>query len=143
MARSGPVTYYERILSFANQEAQRFNHESIGTEHLLLALVKERDNLGALILRQQGIGLTEVRRETEKLVKSGEDMVGEELFQTPLCVSVLKDAGDYSRKLNSNYIGSGHILYALMKPNGGVAAQVLTNLHLDKVRIKKGIEYFI
>ena len=140
MARSGPITYYERILSFANQEAQRFNHESIGTEHLLLALVKERDNLGALILRQQGIGLTEVRTETENLVKSGEDMVGEELLQTPLCVNVLKDAGDYARKLNSNYIGSGHVLYALMKSEGSVAARVLKNLHLDKETIKKSIE---
>ena len=143
MADSGLITYHERILSFANQEAQRFNHEYIGTEHLLLALVKERDNLGSLILRQQGIDLTKVREETEKLVESGEDMFLENLPQTPLCHEVWRNARDYARELNSNYIGSGHVLYALMNSEGSVAAQVLKNLHLDEGRIKKGIEYFI
>src|SRR6202046_4206480 len=122
-----------KVMALANQEAQRFNHEYIGTEHILLGLVKEGSGVGANVLKNLEVDLRKVRLEVEKLVKSGPDMVTMgKLPQTPRAKHAIEEA----RNLNHNYVGTEHLLLGLLREHEGVAAQVLMNLglKLDEVR---------
>jgi ATP-dependent Clp protease ATP-binding subunit ClpC len=124
-------------MALANQEAQRFNHEYIGTEHILLGLVKEGSGVGANVLKNLGIDLHKVRMEVEKLVKAGPDMVTMgKLPQTPRAKKVIEYAIEEARNLNHNYVGTEHLLLGLLREPDGVAAQVMMNLSLklDDVR---------
>jgi len=124
-------------MALAHQEAQRFNHEYIGTEHILLGLVKEGSGVGANVLRNLNVELRNVRLEVEKLVKSGPEMVTMgKLPQTPRAKKVIEYAIEEARNLNHNYVGTEHLLLGLLRERDGVAAQVLMNLglKLDEVR---------
>ncbi len=124
-------------MALANQEAQRFNHEYIGTEHILLGLVKEGSGVGANVLKNLGVDLHKVRMEVEKLVKPGPDMVTMgKLPQTPRAKKVIEYSIEEARNLSHNYVGTEHILLGLLREHEGVAAQVLMNLglKLDEVR---------
>ncbi len=126
-----------KVMALANQEAQRFNHEYIGTEHVLLGLVKEGSGVGANVLKNLGVDLRKVRLEVEKLVKSGPEMVTMgRLPQTPRAKKVIEYAIEEARNLNHNYVGTEHLLLGLLREQDGVAAQVLMNLglKLDEVR---------
>jgi ATP-dependent Clp protease ATP-binding subunit ClpC len=126
-----------KVMALANQEAQRFNHEYIGTEHILLGLVKEGSGVGANVLKNLDVDLRKVRLEVEKLVKSGPDMVTMgKLPQTPRAKKVIEYAIEEARNLNHNYVGTEHLLLGLLREHDGVAAQVLMNLglKLDDVR---------
>ena len=126
-----------KVMALANQEAQRFNHEYIGTEHVLLGLVKEGSGVGANVLKNLDVDLRKVRMEVEKLVKSGPDMVTMgKLPQTPRAKKVIEYAIEEARSLNHNYVGTEHLLLGLLREQDGVAAQVLMNLglKLDEVR---------
>lgn len=126
-----------KVMALANQEAQRFNHEYIGTEHILLGLVKEGSGVGANVLKNLEIDLRKVRMEVEKLVKSGPDMVTMgKLPQTPRAKKVIEFAIEEARNLNHNYVGTEHLLLGLLREQDGVAAQVLMNLgiKLEEVR---------
>ena len=126
-----------KVMALANQEAQRFNHEYIGTEHILLGLVKEGSGVGANVLKNLDVDLRKVRLEVEKLVKSGPDMVTMgRLPQTPRAKKVIEYAIEEARNLNHNYVGTEHLLLGLLREQDGVAAQVLMNLglKLDEVR---------
>ena len=126
-----------RVMALANQEAQRFNHEYIGTEHILLGLVKEGSGVGANVLKSLNVDLHKVRMEVEKLVKAGPDMVTMgKLPQTPRAKKVIEYAIEEARNLNHNYVGTEHLLLGLLREHDGVAAQVLMNLSvkLDEVR---------
>ena len=124
-------------MALANQEAQRFNHEYIGTEHILLGLVKEGSGVGANVLKSLEVDLRKVRLEVEKLVNSGPDMVTMgKLPQTPRAKKVIEFAIEEARQLNHNYVGTEHLLLGLLREQDGVAAKVLMNLNLklDSVR---------
>jgi len=126
-----------KVMALANQEAQRFNHEYIGTEHILLGLVKEGSGVGATVLKNLDIDLRKVRLEVEKLVKSGPDMVTMgKLPQTPRAKKVIEYAIEEARNLGHNYVGTEHLLLGLLREKDGVAAQVLMNLglRLEEVR---------
>src|SRR5215207_8537244 len=126
-----------KVMALANQEAQRFNHEYIGTEHILLGLVKEGSGVGANVLKNLDVDLRKVRLEVEKLVKSGPDMVTMgKLPQTPRAKKVIEYAIEEARNLNHNYVGTEHLLLGLLREHDGVAAQVLMNLgfKLEEVR---------
>lgn len=126
-----------KVLALANQEAQRFNHEYIGTEHLLLGLVKEGSGAGATVLKNLGVDIEKLRSEVEKLVQSGPDMViVGKLPQTPRAKRAIEYAIEEARTFNHRYIGTEHILLGLLREKEGIAAQVLTNLglNLDEVR---------
>src|SRR3982750_926482 len=128
-----------KVMALANQEAQRFNHEYIGTEHILLGLVKEGSGVGANVLKNLDVDLRKVRLEVEKLVKSGPDMVTMgKLPQTPRAKKVIEYAIEEARNLNHNYVGTEHLLLGLLREHDGVAAQVLMNLglKLEEVREK-------
>jgi len=120
-----------KVMALANQEAQRFNHEYIGTEHILLGLVKEGSGVGANVLKNLDVDLRKVRLEVEKLVKRGPDMVTMgRLPQTPRAKKVIEYAIEEARSLNHNYVGTEHLLLGLLREQDGVAAQVLMNLGL-------------
>jgi ATP-dependent Clp protease ATP-binding subunit ClpC len=126
-----------KVMQLANQEAQRFNHEYVGTEHILLGLIREGSGVAANALNKLGIDLNRIRQEVEKIVQSGPDMVTMgKLPQTPRAKKVIEYAIEEARQLNHNYVGTEHLLLGLVRENEGVAAQVLLNLglSLDKVR---------
>jgi len=127
-------------MALANQEAQRFNHEYIGTEHILLGLVKEGSGVGANVLKNLDIDLRKVRLEVEKLVKSGPDMVTMgKLPQTPRAKKVIEYAIEEARNLNHNYVGTEHLLLGLLREHDGVAAQVLMNLGLKLEEVREEV----
>jgi len=127
-------------MALANQEAQRFNHEYIGTEHMLLGLVKEGSGVGANVLRNLGVDLPKVRMEIEKLVKPGPDMVTMgKLPQTPRAKKVIEYSIEEARNLNHNYVGTEHLLLGLLREHDGVAAQVLMNLGLKLEEVREEV----
>ena len=125
-----------RIMQLANQEAQRFNHDCVGTEHILLGFIKEESGIGATILKNMDIDNQKVRHEVEKVVRKGPDtvIVGR-LPLTPRSKKVLEFAMEASRILNHDYVDSEHFLLGLLREKEGVAVQVLMNcgLKLDEV----------
>jgi len=126
-----------KVMALANQEAQRFNHEYVGTEHLLLGLVKEGSGVAANCLKNMGTDLKKIRIEVEKIVKSGPQMVTMgKLPQTPRAKKVIEFAIEEARMLGHNYVGTEHLLLGLLREQDGVAAQVLMNLglRLEEVR---------
>jgi ATP-dependent Clp protease ATP-binding subunit ClpC len=126
-----------KVMALANQEAQRFNHEYVGTEHILLGLVKEGQGVAANVLHNLQVDLKKIRLEVEKIVKSGPNMVTMgKLPQTPRAKKVIEFAIEEARNLGHNYVGTEHLLLGLLREHDGVAAQVLMNLglKLDDVR---------
>jgi hypothetical protein len=129
-----------KVMALANQEAQRFNHEYIGTEHFLLGLIKEGSGTGANILKNLDVDIRKVRLEVEKLVKTGPDMVMMgKLPHTPRAKKVLEYAIEEARNLNHNYVGTEHLLLGLLREHDGVAAQVLINLNLKLEEVREEV----
>ena len=129
-----------KVMALANQEAQRFNHEYIGTEHILLGLVKEGSGVGATVLKNLDVDIKKLRLEIEKLVKSGPDMVTMgKLPQTPRAKKVIGYAIEEARALNHNYVGTEHILLGLLRESEGIAAQVLMNLGLKLEEVRQEV----
>jgi ATP-dependent Clp protease ATP-binding subunit ClpC len=129
-----------KVMALANQEAQRFNHEYIGTEHILLGLVKEGSGVGANVLKNLDVDLRKVRLEVEKLVKAGPEMVTMgRLPQTPRAKKVIEYAIEEARNLNHNYVGTEHLLLGLLREHDGVAAQVLMNLGLKLEEVREEV----
>ena len=129
-----------KVMALANQEAQRFNHEYIGTEHILLGLVKEGSGVGANVLKNLDVDLRKVRLEVEKLVKSGPETVTMgKLPQTPRAKKVIEYAIEEARNLNHNYVGTEHLLLGLLREQDGVAAQVLMNLNLKLEDVREEV----
>ena len=125
-----------RVLSLAQEEAQRFNHNYIGTEHVLLGLVRETDGVAAKVLTNLGVELSKVRSAVEFIIGRGERSTPGEIGLTPRAKKVIELAVDEARRLNHHYIGTEHLLIGLMREGEGVAAGVLESLgvSLDKIR---------
>ena len=129
-----------KVMQLANQEAQRFNHEYIGTEHVLLGLVKEGSGVAANVLKNLDVDLRRIRNEVEKIVQSGPDMVTMgKLPQTPRAKKVIEYAMEEARNLNHNYVGTEHLLLGLLREQEGVAAQVLMNLGLKLEDVREEV----
>jgi ATP-dependent Clp protease ATP-binding subunit ClpA len=121
-----------KIMQHANQEAQRLNHEYIGTEHILLGLVKEGSGVAVDMLKNLNIDLRKIQLEIEKIVQSGPDMVTMgKLHQTPRAKKAIEYAIEEARNLNDDTVGTRHLLLGLLREQEGVAAQVLMNLGLQ------------
>ncbi len=125
-----------RVLSLAQEEAQRFNHNYIGTEHMLLGLVRETEGVAALVLSNLNVELVKVRSAVEFIIGRGERPTPGEIGLTPRAKKVIELAVDEARRLNQSYIGTEHLLIGLMREGEGVAAGVLESLgvSLEKVR---------
>jgi len=126
-----------KAMQFANQEAQRLNHEYVGTEHLLLGLVREGSGIAANVLKNLDVDLCKIRAEAEKIVPIGPDMVVlGRLPRTPRSRQAVEYAKEEAFNFSHNYVGTEHLLLGLLREQEGVAAQVLMNLglKLDDVR---------
>src|SRR5438874_4566196 len=133
-----------KVMQLANQEAQRLNHEYIGTEHILLGLVKEGSGVAANVLKNLDIDLRKIRLEIEKIVQSGPDMVTMgKLPQTPRAKKVIEYSIEEARNLNHNYVGTEHLLLGLLREQEGVAAQVLMNLGLKLEDVRKEVLHLL
>ena len=125
-----------RVLSLAQEEAQRFNHNYIGTEHILLGLVRETEGVAARVLSNLNVELVKVRSAVEFIIGRGERPTPGDIGLTPRAKKVIELAVDEARRLNHSYIGTEHLLIGLMREGEGVAAGVLESLgvSLEKVR---------
>ncbi|HET9660063.1 MAG TPA: ATP-dependent Clp protease ATP-binding subunit [Thermomicrobiales bacterium] len=125
-----------KVLSLAQEEAQRFNHPYIGTEHLLLGLVREGEGVAARVLTNMGVQLPKVRSAVEFIIGRGEGAVIGEIGLTPRAKKVIELAVDEARRLDHSYIGTEHLLLGLVREGEGIAAGVLESLgvNLEKVR---------
>ncbi len=130
----------QQVLALARKEADRFNHNYVGTEHLLLGLIKLGQGVAVNVLQKMGLDLETVRMEVEKQVGSGPDqkMVGN-IPYTPRVKKVLALAGKEAKALNHSYVGTEHILLGLLREGEGVAARVLKNLEVDIERTRNEI----
>ena len=129
-----------RVLSLAQEEAQRFNHNYIGTEHILIGLVRETDGVAAKVLAKLDVELPKVRSSVEFIIGRGERAPTGDIGLTPRAKKVIELAVDEARRLGHNYIGTEHLLIGLMREGEGVPAGVLESLGvtLDKVRSETG-----
>ena len=125
-----------KVLSLSQEEAQSFNHDYIGTEHILLGLVREGEGVAAKVLISLGVELDKVRSAVEYIIGRGEKSVSGEIGLTPRAKRVIELAVDEARRLNHNYIGTEHLLLGLLREEEGVASGVLESMgiSLDKVR---------
>jgi ATP-dependent Clp protease ATP-binding subunit ClpA len=129
-----------KVLKIANQEALRFNHEYVGTEHILLALAGEGSGVAANVLMNLDINLCRILLEVEKIVYAGDVMVMMcNLPQTPRAKKVIEYAIEEARHLNHNYVGTEHLLLGLLREQEGVAAQILFNLGLGPEAVREEV----
>jgi ATP-dependent Clp protease ATP-binding subunit ClpC len=130
----------QQVLALARKEADRFNHNYVGTEHLLLGLIKLGQGVAVNVLQKMGLDLDTVRSEVEKQVGSGPEtkMVGN-IPYTPRVKKVLALAGKEAKSLSHSYVGTEHILLGLLREGEGVAARVLKNLEIDIERTRNEI----
>ena len=130
----------QQVLALARKEADRFNHDYVGTEHLLLGLLKLGQGVAINVLAKMGLDLETVRMEVEKQVGSGPEtkMVGN-IPYTPRVKKVLALAGKEAKALGHSYVGTEHILLGLLREGDGVAAKVLKNLDVDIERTRNEI----
>lgn len=129
-----------KVVILAKEEARRFNHDYIGTEHILLGLIKEGESVAAAVLQNLGLGLDTIRLEVEKLVQPGPPtVVNGDIPFTPKAKKVIELAMDEARRLGHNYIGTEHLLLGLIKEGEGVASHVLMNVGLDLNKVRSEV----
>jgi len=134
-----------KVMQLARQEAQRFNHEYIGTEHILLGLVQEGSGVAANVLKQMDVDLKKIRSEVEKMVQTGTNLsmpMGQLPF-TPRAKKVLELSLEEASNLGHNYIGTEHLLLGLLRENESVAAQVLLNIGLKLEDVREEVLEFL
>ncbi|MBI3601931.1 MAG: ATP-dependent Clp protease ATP-binding subunit [Candidatus Omnitrophica bacterium] len=129
-----------KVIVYAKEEARRFNHDYIGTEHLLLGLIREGEGVAAAVLQKLGLDLETIRLEVEKLVQPGPatQVVGDIPF-TPRSKKALELSAEEARALGHNYIGTEHLLLGLVKEGEGMAYRVLLNLGLDLGKLRNEV----
>ncbi len=125
-----------RVLQYAQEEATRLNHNYIGTEHLLLGLIREEEGLAAQVLRELGIEQTRVRQVVEDIVGRGQASAGQRLSLTPRTKRVIELAVDEARRMGHNYIGTEHLLLGLVREGDGIAVNVLKTLNVSPEKIR-------
>ena len=125
-----------RVLTLAQEEAQRFNHNYIGTEHLLLGLVREGDGVAAKVLSNLGVELNKVRSAVEFIIGRGDRATSGEIGLTPRAKRVIELSVDEARRLNHSYIGTEHLLLGLVREGEGIAAGVLESLGVNLERVR-------
>src|SRR3984885_13415127 len=130
----------QQVLALARKEADRFNHNCVGTEHLLLGLIKLGQGVAVNVLQKMGLDLERVRLEVEKHVGShpATHMIGN-IPYTPRVKKVLVLAGKEAKALNHSYVGTEHILLGLLREGEGIAGRVLKSLEVDPVRTRNEI----
>jgi len=129
-----------KVILLAKEEAKRFNHDYIGTEHILLGLAREGEGVAAAVLASFGLTSDKIRMEVEKLVQPGPStVISGDLPFTPKAKKVMELATEEARALGHNYIGTEHLLLGLIREGEGVASQVLMNLGLELERVREEV----
>ena len=127
-----------RAILLAREEAKRLDHDYLGTEHILLGLIREGEGVGATVLQELGIDLAHVREEVEKAVgRGGGGLFLGQIPFTPRAKKVLELAVSEAKNLGHNYVGTEHILLGLIREEEGVAAQILTTLGADLEKVRQ------
>jgi ornithine carbamoyltransferase len=129
-----------RVVFFAQEEAARLGENYVGTEHLLLGLVRESDSVAARILDRLGVSLSRIRADVERQVTRGHGNLGQDMQLTPRAKRVIDLAYEEARRLNNNYIGTEHILLGLVREGDGLAARVLIKLGADLERTRARVD---
>ena len=128
-----------RVVVLAQEEARRLNHNYIGTEHILLGLIREGDGVAAKALESLGISLDAVRQQVEEIIGQGQQAPSGHIPFTPRAKKVLELSLREAPQLGHNYIGTEHILLGLIREGDGVAAQVLVKLGADLNRVRQQV----
>jgi ATP-dependent Clp protease ATP-binding subunit ClpC len=128
-----------RVVFFAQEEAARLGENYVGTEHLLLGLVRESDSVAARILDRLGVPLGRIRADIERQVTRGHGNLGQDMQLTPRAKRVIDLAYEEARQLNNNYIGTEHLLLGLIREGDGLAARVLVKLGADLERTRREV----
>jgi len=134
------------VLSHARQEAQKFHHDHIGTEHILLGLIEVKDGVGAEILRHYNVNLKAAKLEVQKMVTPGNPKDDDTFVSLPRTIhahELIDDAVEEARALKHNYIGTEHLLLALLHEKEGRGAQVLGNLGLKLDDVRQDVIKFV
>ena len=126
-----------KVLSLAQEEAQRFQHNYIGTEHLLLGLVREGEGVAAKVLVNLGVQLDGVRQSVELHIGRGDHVVPGSIGLTPRAKKVIELAVDEARNMNHHYIGTEHILLGLVREGEGIAALTLESMGVKLARVRE------
>ncbi len=126
----------KKVLVLAQEEAQRFNHNYIGTEHLLLGLVREGEGIAAKVLSNLGVELNKVRSAVEFIIGRGDRMVIGDISLTPRAKKVIELAVEEARQLGHDHVGTEHLLLGLVREGEGIAAGVLVSLGADLERVR-------
>src|ERR671937_548972 len=126
----------KKVLVLAQEEAQRLNHNYIGTEHLLLGLVREGEGIAAKVLGHLGVELNQVRSAIEHTIGRGDRMVTGDISLTPRAKKVIELAVEEARRLNHSYIGTEHLLLGLVREGEGIAFGVLESLGVSLERVR-------
>lgn len=129
----------QQVLVLAQDEARRLSHNFIGTEHLLLGLVKEGAGIAARVLQNTGVDFNRLRDEVEKIIPKGDKAPPQSISYTPRAKRVIELAIEESQNLGHNYVGTEHLLLGLLREGEGIAAQVLTNVGIDLKRARKEV----
>ncbi len=129
-----------KVIILAKEETKRFNHDYIGTEHILLGLIREGEGVASAILQNMGLSLDKIRLEIEKLVQPGPaTVISGDIPFTPRAKRVIELSMEEARSLGHNYIGTEHLLLGLLREGEGVAAQVLLSLGLDLNKVRNEV----
>src|SRR3954453_18336504 len=132
-----------KVFSLAQEEAQRFNHNYIGTEHLLLGLVREGDGIAARVLANLGVQLPKVRSAVEFIIGRGDGLVVGDPGLTPRAKKVIELAMDEARRMDNHYVGTEHLLLGLVREGEGIAAGVLESLGVSLERGRQQVMHVL
>jgi len=124
------------ITEFAQEEARRLDHNFVGTEQLLLALIADNEGIASIVLKEFGVNLERARKEVEAIIGRGSGSVAIEIPFTPRAKRVLELAWDEARQMGHNYIGSEHLLLGLIREGEGMAARVMVNMGVDLTSVR-------
>lgn len=125
-----------RVLTLAQEEAQRFKHNYIGTEHLLLGLIREREGVAGQVLNNLGVEVEQIRQAIEVIIGRGDRVVFGEIAITPRAKKVIELAVDEARRLQHRFVGTEHLLLGLIREGEGIAAGVLESLGLQLEQVR-------
>jgi ATP-dependent Clp protease ATP-binding subunit ClpC len=133
----------QQVLVLAQEEAKRLNHNFIGTEHLLLGLVREGSGIASRALQGMSVDLSRVRAEVERITPKGEKIIQQGISYTPRAKRVVELAIEESQNLGHNYVGTEHLMLGLIREGEGIAAQVLANMGIDLKRARKEVIHLL
>ena len=121
-----------RVILLAQEEARKTGHNFVGTEQILIGLIEEGSGIGSKALKENGLKVSEVRKEINKLIGKGSGFIAVEIPFTPRAKSILEQSLQQARAFNHSYIGTEHMLLALLDDTEGIAIQILTKLKVTE-----------